>query len=245
MSACHRQAACLVVLLASSACLRGGILVYEFSDPVLPPGLTSTADPGYSIDFTTHTGYAWFSGQGELNGFARLTTTNAYTGDFTVVTVARRHELGEPAVLGLAAYFEWPLGADSPFASVALSGLGRIESWTYSQTLEGNWGYLFPYELWFLIERTGNRITTKYATGDEFPGFANFITVLESEQAGFGNPARLGLFLGQSTGGVASGDFDILAIITPDETQIPEPATALLLLCGLAALRLTLQSREH
>lgn len=218
--------------------LQGGMIVYEFSDPTLPAGLTAAADSGYSIDFTTSTGYATLAGQADPPGFARLVTSSSYSGDFTVLTVVRRYDLPEPAAVGLAVYFDWPPTGNSSFASIALSGLGRIESWAYGSQMDGDWFYLFPYKAWFLIERTGNRVTTKYGVGDNFPGLANFITVLESEQDEFAQPARLGLFLGQSAG-YAKGDFDVLAIVTPDDgTQIPEPSSLTLILLGLLALRM-------
>ncbi len=232
------QIVSVVLALLCSVTVQGGIILFEFDDPTMPAGLTALTDSGYAIDFTTNTGYATLYGQTSQDpGFARLVTSNAYSGDFIALTVARRYALPEPAVLGLAVYFDWPPLAGSPFASIGLSGLGRIESWAYDEQLDGNWSYIFPYKAWFLIERQGKQVTTKIGYGDEFPGLANFITVLQSEQDAFGQPARFGLFLGQGTG-YSSGDFDILAVLTADEPpdKIPEPSTMSLLALGLFVL---------
>ena len=238
----HKRTLATALLAALTAgAAQAATFSENFDGATVSPWLQFSATPGFQ--FANSGGNGLFTQDANAGpGFGYLRTGFQLLGDFTISVQMNRDQLGSSGEAGLDARFfsTYPDG----FTDVWSQGTQTIVGNLYMPTPPGFGSGVVAdasSQVSFTIRRSGGTLDLLFDNGN---GAQLVRTATDASLTG---PVTAELFLGQEIGSPAAhgAAFDNLTIQADAFTPaVPEPATALLWLCGLVAWRQTASRRQ-
>lgn len=238
----------LGLLLAAVTSIAAATLNFEFNTPGTPAGLTSSLGGISTVNYND-AGFLHFTLAGS-SGVSRVTTTQTFSGDFTVLTNTSLTAFGPGSRQGLEVSFEqggnpYSVLNNIFFRLIALSPTGGSSTVAVHSDLNTPGGPGTSAEsassiesaAFFQIARTGTTITSSYCHDFGEALNCSLIQLASLNSPDLAGPVRIGLFAEASTSGSTNPHFRFMRINydEPVTSGVPEPAAMTLAGIGLVA----------
>lgn len=236
------------LLLAVLAPMAAATLNFEFDTPGAPAGLASSLGGVSTVNYND-AGFLHFT-LAPSSGVSRVTTTQTFTGDFTVLTNTGLTAFGPGSRQGVEVSFEqggnpYAVVNNIYFRLIALSPSGGNPTVAVRSDLATPGGPGTSAEsassiesaAFFQIARTGTTITSSYCHNFGEALNCSLIQLASLNSPDLGGPVRIGLFAEASTSGSTNPHFRFMRINydEPVTGGVPEPASISLAALGLLA----------